>query len=96
MERLSNPIFIGGCGSSGTTLLRKMLNMHPNVAVGPELSVFDRPELYSMDMNMFMLDPDLRRNGAIDQVFHRDGTNTGQHLPDNKKPLSVLSGNAFS
>jgi hypothetical protein len=53
MERLKKPIFIGGCGSSGTTLLRKMLGMHPNIAAGPELSVFDRPALYEMDMNTF-------------------------------------------
>jgi hypothetical protein len=53
MERLEKPIFIGGCGSSGTTLLRKMLNMHPNIACGEELSVFDRPRLYDMDMNHF-------------------------------------------
>lgn len=53
MDRLEKPIFIGGCGSSGTTLLRKMLGMHPNIAAGPELSVFDRPALYEMDMNTF-------------------------------------------
>lgn len=40
------PIFIGGCGSSGTTLLRKILNAHPNIAIGPEMSVFDRSALY--------------------------------------------------
>lgn len=50
---LKNPIIIGGCGSSGTTLLRKMLDTHPNIAIGPEMSVFDRPTMYEMNMNDF-------------------------------------------
>lgn len=33
------PIFIGGAGRSGTTLLRVILDSHPNVACGPELKV---------------------------------------------------------
>jgi hypothetical protein len=44
---MNNPILIGGCGSSGTTLLRKMLNSHKNIICGPEMSVFDRPMIYS-------------------------------------------------
>lgn len=31
------PIFIGGAGRSGTTLLRVMLDSHPNIVCGPEL-----------------------------------------------------------
>jgi len=34
------PIVIGGCGSSGTTLLRRMLNRHPMICCGPETTVF--------------------------------------------------------
>ena len=34
------PIVIGGCGSSGTTLLRRMLNRHPAISCGPESTVF--------------------------------------------------------
>lgn len=33
----SNPIFIGGDGRSGTTLLSVILNAHPKLSVGPEL-----------------------------------------------------------
>ena len=33
----SNPIFIGGDGRSGTTLLSVMLDSHPDLVVGPEL-----------------------------------------------------------
>jgi hypothetical protein len=35
----SGPIIIGGCPRSGTTLLRLMLDSHPNIACGPELKM---------------------------------------------------------
>lgn len=34
------PVLIGGCGSSGTTLVRRMLNRHPDISCGPESTVF--------------------------------------------------------
>lgn len=36
---IERPIFIGGMPRSGTTLLRMMLDSHPNIACGPELRV---------------------------------------------------------
>lgn len=36
----SSPIVIGGCGRSGTTLLRVMLDTHPRLCIGPESSLF--------------------------------------------------------
>ena len=37
-----SPIFIGGAGRSGTTLLRRMLDAHPNIACGGELKILPR------------------------------------------------------
>lgn len=39
------PIVLGGCGRSGTTLLRIMLDSHPRICCGPESSVFRRRAL---------------------------------------------------
>jgi len=45
------PICIGACGSSGTNLFRRLLDSHSQIACGKELSVFDRPRLYSMELD---------------------------------------------
>jgi protein-tyrosine sulfotransferase len=44
VERRSDfaPIVLGGCGRSGTTLLRMMLDSHRRICCGPESSVFRR------------------------------------------------------
>jgi protein-tyrosine sulfotransferase len=36
------PIVLGGCGRSGTTLLRMILDSHPAICCGPESNVFRR------------------------------------------------------
>jgi hypothetical protein len=36
------PVVLGGCGRSGTTLLRMMLDSHARICCGPESSVFRR------------------------------------------------------
>jgi hypothetical protein len=42
---------VGGCGSSGTTLLIHLLSRHPQVASAPELNFFNHPE--SLDLAHF-------------------------------------------
>ena len=36
MSKNNSPIFIGGAGRSGTTLLRVILDSHPEICCGPE------------------------------------------------------------
>lgn len=36
-------VFIGGCGRSGTSLFKEVLNRHPRLACGPETSLFGLP-----------------------------------------------------
>jgi protein-tyrosine sulfotransferase len=44
--QLEEPVLIGGCGSSGTTLLRHLINAHPNILCGSELSMMNKRLLY--------------------------------------------------
>ncbi|ACR14442.1 sulfotransferase [Teredinibacter turnerae T7901] len=37
------PVFIGGCGRSGTTLFKELLNRHSLCACGPETSLYGLP-----------------------------------------------------
>jgi Sulfotransferase family len=38
-----DPVFIGGCGRSGTTLFKELLNRHSRCACGPETSLYGLP-----------------------------------------------------
>lgn len=40
---------MGGCGSSGTTLLIHLLSRHPDIVSGPEFNLFNHYELYDID-----------------------------------------------
>ena len=48
-----NPIIIGGSGSSGSTLLATIINRHPEISIGPELSLFNKPALYNQPYHLF-------------------------------------------
>ena len=52
---------VGGCGSSGTTLLIHLLSRHPRVATAPELNFFNHPE--SLDL--------ARLAGSLDALLAR-------------------------
>ncbi len=48
-----SPIIIGGCGSSGTTLLRSIINAHPDIYCGHELNLFNNHKFYDYPFNKF-------------------------------------------
>jgi hypothetical protein len=50
VTRLPNLAIIGGCGSSGTTLLANLLNQHPAVISGPELNFFNHHEILDISL----------------------------------------------
>lgn len=60
----STPIFIGGEGRSGTTMLSLMLNSHSNIAHGPELH-FRGPE----NLGSYILEMLSEREGASDDQW---------------------------
>jgi len=41
------PFLIIGAGSSGTTLLSILLDNHPEITCGPEISVFNKDKVYT-------------------------------------------------
>jgi hypothetical protein len=52
------PIVLGGCGRSGTTLLRMILDSHPAICCGPESNVFRRSALDPAELALkFDLEP---------------------------------------
>jgi len=57
-------IFIGGCGRSGTTLLRELLTRHPSIACGPETSMFGLPFNVDNIVQAWILDHDEVQRGV--------------------------------
>jgi hypothetical protein len=53
---------VGGCGSSGTTLLIHLLSRHPQVATAPELNFFNHPETLELARFTRTLDALLARH----------------------------------
>jgi hypothetical protein len=75
MKINSQPILIGGCGSSGTTLLANLLNASSSIFCGPELYLFNKKELYSRPFRYtvqdfsILLDNGLLTTSTLDTVF---------------------------
>lgn len=85
-----NPIFIGGCGSSGTTLLKTMLDAQKNIACGQEIALFDRPRLYQIDLadlhRMFTTQKfDEVNQDQIFPIINKFGSNFGLFMPNAAK-----------
>ena len=75
-RRLANPVFVVGCGRSGTTLLMRLLAAHPALAVYPtEANELWHPEAYPwvrsrLDLPPFWRDP---REFTRISLQHRGG-----------------------
>jgi len=61
---LSSPIFIGGAGRSGTSLLRTLLNTHPNIAIGTEFKA--TPFIARMRHEFSKFEPHLQEHFALE------------------------------
>ncbi len=91
-----NPIIIGGCGSSGTTLLKTMLDSHKNIACGQEIALFDRPRLYQIELDelyqMFTTQKfDEINKEQVFPLFTKIGSNFGLFIPNTGKQYHNLS-----
>ncbi len=91
-----NPILIGGCGSSGTTLLKTMLDSHRNIACGQEIAIFDRPRLYQMELDQFYQMFTTQKFDEINKeqifpLFTKFGSNFGLFIPNTGKQYHNLS-----
>ena len=64
------PILIGGCGRSGTTLLRVILDSHPNLCCGPESNLFlvDKTHRLSLERIAFKFDLSVARVVEMEQA----------------------------
>jgi len=70
----NHPFFILGCVRSGTTMLRKMLNMHPNL-ISPEETQFFRiaePFGHPGYAHFVSNNPDLKRHREIDGISEEE------------------------
>ncbi len=99
----ASPIVIGGCGRSGTTLLRVMLDSHPRICAGPESTLFHRPFRpggYAWLAERFQLDPEVVRGlyrssrsqaEFVDRFFAKYCRSTGKARWAEKTPKNVLA-----
>jgi hypothetical protein len=60
-EPQSGPIFVGGAGRSGTTLLRVILDAHPRICCGPELKML--PAICQLYQSVASMRPQLEAYG---------------------------------
>jgi len=70
----NHPFFILGCVRSGTTMLRNMLNLHPNLVSPEETQFFRMAEPFGLPgyAHFVSNNPDLRRHREIDGVSEEE------------------------
>ena len=69
---MNTPILIGGCGSTGSTLLAALLNRHSKIFCGPELSFFNKYLIYQ-NYDIFKKNfSKWHKFGVLGNGFHMD------------------------
>lgn len=69
---MKDPILIGGCGSSGSTLLAELLNRNSKIFCGPELSLFNKAAIYGNFANVKKQFMSWHNKGVLCDGFHMD------------------------
>lgn len=91
-------IFMGGCGRSGTTLLRELLNRHPKIFCGPETSMFGIPFWPNNIAKMWNMDETAIKNSAskakniveyADKFYRNHSHTVGKIRAADKTPNNV-------
>jgi len=80
MAEITLSILIGGCGSSGTTLLAHLLNASDSIFCGPELNLFNKLQLYVHPFNyareefLSLLEKGISTTGNLDTDLLAEST----------------------
>ena len=91
-------VLIGGCGRSGTTLLREMLNRHSKLFCGPETSMFGLPFWPKNISKMWNLDEKILNSNAqaaenlvnfAEDFYIEQSSQAGKARPADKTPNNV-------
>jgi len=103
----NTPIIIGGCPRSGTTLLRAMLDSHPNIYSGVEIAItmqaaeatIDTWEAIGKRLQLYEIeDGDVARayGKAIEHILERARQKSGKPRIADKMPQSIQHFNTLS
>ncbi len=91
-------ILIGGCGRSGTTLLREMLNRHPKLFCGPETSMFGLPfwpnnisKMWNLSEQSIISEAQKAENlvDFAEKFYTEQSTKAGKIRPADKTPNNI-------
>lgn len=98
-----NPVVIGGCARSGTTLMRVMIDTHPNIYCGPEtgllyLRTLTRRKIRKLSRKLEVLEEDLDSMmrdtpsyfGFVETLFDHLRQRAGKSRWGDKSPQNVL------
>ncbi|HLF72706.1 MAG TPA: sulfotransferase, partial [Anaerolineales bacterium] len=84
---MNNPfIFIIGCPRSGTTLLQRIVNAHPQIAIIPEIGWIVK----RYQNREFVTEEGLVRPGLIEDLLEKGGLGRYTRLPMDRQELEEL------